>query len=327
MIISYLGKTYKTDTKKDLTQEQYEEIVRDYYLKPQFSEVAKQMQKIDCGGVKINHIYNYYIKDIAVKTRLYHSKWSVAEVLECKELVEVFYGKTENNKKVYPDSLSIAEKIAAAFRLQGKGLAEKPANFPLKTCNNILDKYNVNNKYYDFSCGWGTRLISALSRGIDYYGTDPNYLLCDRLMRLSGDYMDVCGKSQSVDIRKHGSEDYVEEWANTFGLCFSSPPYFNLEDYKIGNQSYKDGMTYKEWLDGYLAPTIRNIYEYLISDGYFLINLKNYKNYHLIEDSIDICKRVGFVFRGTEKLKNNLRVGISDCNTHEDIMVFTKTWN
>lgn len=322
--IKYLGKTYTTDLRKELSDEQYKKVVEDYYRKPDFDDVKQQMLKLYMGGVKTNHIYNYYIKDLAIKTKLYHSKWSIEEVLNYKPLLEVFYGKTEANKKVYPDNLSISEKIATAFRLCGKGLAEKPANFPLKSCNEILKKYNVNNRFYDYSCGWGIRLLSALSNGIDYFGTDPNYLLCDRLYKMSYDFKNICNASSIVDIRKHGSEIFVEEWRNQFGIAFSSPPYYNLEDYRIGNQSYKIGMAYKQWLDGFMYQTIKNIYEYLIDDGYFIINIKNYQKYHLIEDVLSICERIGFTLYAKEILENNKRVGIANNSTNEDIFVFTK---
>jgi len=97
--INYLGKTYKTNIRKELSDEEYEKIVKEYYTKPSFEDVQKQIKKVSEGGVKINHIYNYYIKDIASKTKLWHSKWSIEEVLKCKQLIEVFYGKTESNKK------------------------------------------------------------------------------------------------------------------------------------------------------------------------------------------------------------------------------------
>jgi len=230
-------------------------------------------------------------------------------------------------KKIYPDTMSITDKISTAFRLCGKGLAEKPANFPIKTADEILTKYNVNNKLLDYSCGWGVRLLSALRNNIDYYGTDPNYLLCDRLDQLANDYKNICNNNTKVDIRKHGSEIFVPEWENTFGLAFSSPPYFNLEDYKVGDQSYYDGVTYDEWISNYMAATISNIYKYLIKEGYFVINIKNFKNYDLIQDVGNICKNVGFKLHDKMLLKNNLRTGISNHHNNEDIFIYIKDNN
>ena len=57
----------------------------------------------------------------------------------------------------------------------------KPSNFPIKTVDYIINKYNINDKYYDFSCGWGVRLLSSFRNNISYYGTDPNNILVQRL--------------------------------------------------------------------------------------------------------------------------------------------------
>lgn len=51
----------------------------------------------------------------------------------------------------------------------------------MKSIDELLENYNVNNKYYDFSCGWGVRLLSSLKHNVEYYGTDPNTVLCERL--------------------------------------------------------------------------------------------------------------------------------------------------
>lgn len=32
----------------------------------------------------------------------------------------------------------------------------------------VLSKYNKNNRYYDFSCGWGTRLLTSLAQLITF---------------------------------------------------------------------------------------------------------------------------------------------------------------
>src|SRR5574344_1757790 len=94
------------------------------------------------------------------------------------------------------------------------------------------------------------------------------------------------------------------DWENKMGLAFSSPPYFYLEDYKIGNQSYKKGMRYCDWKENYLKPTFENIFYYLIQDGYFILNINNFKNYDLVNDSIEIAKSLGFSLVGEHKLKN-----------------------
>lgn len=332
--IEYKGKILETTLYKEMTEEEYEDIVNEYYTKPNFEEVKKQFVALSKGGVKNNHITNYYVKDLMAKTLIYFNKWSIEEVFEHKPLVEFFMGKANNNKKVFPDTMTNCQKIETAFRLCGKGVASKPANFPIKTVDEILENYNINNNYYDFSCGWGARLTSALKNKVNYYGTDPNYLLTEKLEQLGKDYKETLKQDTIVDIRTQGSEIFVPEWENKIGVAFSSPPYFYLEDYKIGNQSYKEGTSYEEWKENYLKPTFRNIY-YLIKEGYFILNINNFKEFNLVEDSIEIAKEIGFELIGEHKLKNIKRCygttsidnkgGIND--NSERILVFMKSTN
>ncbi len=142
---------------------------------------------------------------------------------------------------------------------------------------------------------------------INYYGTDPNNILVERLDSLTKDYKQVNGVNTIVDIRSHGSEVFIPEWDNTIGVAFSSPPYFNLEDYKIGNQSYKEGISYEDWLSGYLKETIKNIYKYLIPSGNFLINVKDFSTFKLCSDIKSISISCGFTYVEDLTLKNIAR--------------------
>lgn len=309
--ISYLGKVYNTNIHKDLTDEEYESVKKEYYTKPDFKDVQSQFIKIDNGGVKSNLVTNYYVKDLMAKVRVYFNNWTIEEALNYKPLIEFFAGKSSDNKKVYPDTMSLGSKVETAFRLCGFKTASKPSNFPIKTVDEILSQYNVNGNYYDYSCGWGSRLLSSLKNNVNYYGTDPNYILCDRLNSMAADYKDTCKKEVQVDIRSHGSEIFIPEWENTIGVAFSSPPYYNLEDYQIGEQSYKAGVTYESWLNNYMKPTIENIKKYLIKDGFFIINIKNFDKYKLVEDVVTIAEEAGFQIVNVHTLKN-----IKRCHGH-----------
>ena len=241
MEIEYKGQRIKTKHWYELSDEKYKELVNEFYAKPDIGSVEKEMKKIHLGGVKISNITDYYVKDLMYKTKLTDRKWTIEEVLEYKPLLQVMYSKTMDNKKVFPETASDLANLKTAFRLCGKGIATKPSNFPLKTVNYVLDKYNINNNYYDFSCGWGSRLLGALKHNMNYYGTDPNYLLTERLCNMSDKYKEVNNVNPVIDIRSVGSEIYQSDWENKMGLAFSSPPYYCLEDYGIGDQSYKPG--------------------------------------------------------------------------------------
>lgn len=326
MLIEYKGRTVDTKHYSPLTDEQCNELREQYYQKPDMKEVVENIRKVHKGGVVVSKITNYFFKDLMAKVKLHHSKWSIEELFECNDLIRFVHGKTLDNRKVFPETNSDIKNIETALRLGGKGVASKPTNFPMKVADRILRDYNVNNVYYDFSCGWGVRLISSLKHDIEYLGTDPNTLLVDRLNELGGLYNEVNNTNTKFTIKPQGSEIFVEEWENKVGLAFSSPPYFGLEDYKVGEQSYKEGMNYSDWLEGYYKPTIQNIHKYLIQEGYLLININNYDKYDLVGDTISLCEECGFELIGKTELQNLKRIKSTKELTEgkEDIFIFKK---
>ena len=327
-IIKYKNKILETNNWIEINLNKYLKIKKQYNEKPNFEEVIDEIIKINNGGTKNSAITKYYFKDIMNKVVCWGNKWSLEDVFNCKELVEHFYAKTLLNKKMYSSNNDL-KNIEKAIQMGGNHQARKPTNFPIKTVDEILKKYNINNNWYDFSCGWGARLTGALKNKVNYYGTDPNYLLTKKLNQLANDYKNTVVQNTIVDIRTQGSEIFIPEWENKMGVAFSSPPYFNLEDYKIGNQSYKEGITYQQWLNNYLKPTIKNIYKYLIDDGIFLINIKNFNKLKLEEDTIKIAKEVGFNYIKSEELINIQRTYKykSKHTNQEKIYVFAKKEN
>ena len=178
----------------------------------------------------------------------------------------------------------------------------------------------------------GGRLAGALKNKVNYFGTDPNYLLVDKLKEFAKDYQKINWTKSGVDIRCQGSEKFIPEWEGKIGLAFSSPPYFLLEDYKIGDQSYKSGITtYDMWLNDYLKPTMQNIYKYLTIDGYFVINIKDFDKYALEKDTVRIAQECGFELYKIEELSQSTRVSGNVANSEtqlvdvdESVYVFIK---
>lgn len=86
--INYLGKIYNTTIHKDLTDEEFEQVRKEYYTKPDFKEVQDQFLKLQSGGIKIDKITNYYVKDLMAKVRIYYNNWTIEEALNYKPLIE-----------------------------------------------------------------------------------------------------------------------------------------------------------------------------------------------------------------------------------------------
>ena len=313
--ITFKGITQNSSISKPLSDEEFESIAREYYAKPDIELVRGQMKSLHSGGVRMNLVYDYYFKEVMSKAIGTRASWSIWDGIHNREIMEYFNGKVSENKKVFPDSDSLAHKIETAFRLCGIRYCVKLPNFPLKVATETISKYNVNGNYYDYSCGWGSRLLGSLKGNVNYFGTDPNSELVDRLREMADEYRSVNQNcTSSVDIRCQGSQRFVPEWEGKMGLAFSSPPYFSLEDYQIGDeQSYKKGMTYEEWRDGFIPQTVENCHRYLVSGGYFIFNVKSFRDYStnqtypLERDFLYYALKAGFEHVCVETMTNNKR--------------------
>ena len=287
----------------NISDEDYNNLVEEYYAKPSLQDVDEQIRSISRGGMSKSLLNKYYINDILSEASLYDAVWSPAEALRSKEVVGYILRYVNVNKKVYDPKDSHLVYFNKSIQLIGAGVCKKVGMFPLQTVDAVLDKYNVNNNWYDFSCGWGDRLIGGLRNHVNYYGTDPNYLLIERLNEMGNRYLRVTNTtSTKFDIRATGSEEFHPEWQNKMGLCFSSPPYFNLEDYKTGNQSWKPGVEYQDWLNGYMRKTMENCMAYLVNGGYFILNIKNFSEYDLVGDTKKLALEVGFAEDNKDKV-------------------------
>ena len=313
--ITYKGITQNSSISKPLTDEEFESIRREFYQKPDFSEVQAQMKTLHKGGTRMNLVYDNYFKEVMSKAIGTRASWSIWDGLQNKEIMEYFNGKVADNKKVFPDTMSLAKKIETAFRLCGIRYCVKLPNFPLKVAADVISRYNVNGNYHDYSCGWGSRLLGALKNNVNYFGVDPNEELVERLRECGRDYKTANPEcTANVEIRCQGSQTFVPEWEGKMGLCFSSPPYYSLEDYQIGEgQSYKRGMTYQEWRDGFIPQTVENCWRYLEKGGYFIFNVKSFRDYGTNEiypierDFMYESLKIGFKHVCVENMENKKR--------------------
>lgn len=307
--VHYKGQVIETKNHRKMSESLFNQLRDEYYAKPTMKAVRNEVRDIFLRGhTNMRTINDRYFKELFSKVKLYHCKWSIEEVFEYKPLLETFYNKTFNNDEVYPPDSSLIRNIETAFRVGGAGVASKPSNFRLDQTIDIIKKYNLNNNYYDPSCGWGVRLVGSLATGVNYYGTDPNGPLIKQLHEVAGLFKEVDLFAPDTDIREQGSEIFVPEWVGKMGMVFTSPPYFFLEDYKLGEQSTKLYPDYHDWLNQFLFKTFQNAYQYLIPGGHILINIKKYAKFDLENDTQNLLRKAGFNYAGIERFKNITRI-------------------
>lgn len=139
----------------------------------------------------------------------------------------------------------------------------------------MIDLFNAK-RVIDFSAGRGARLIGCIAKNIPYTGIDPDSNLTtgykEIIDMLGGGnttkYRIIKGRAQDKKIYKDINEKY--------DLCFTSPPYFDLEDYsKENTQSIVEFNTVDKWLNGFLIPSVMNIISVMENGGNIVININD----------------------------------------------------
>jgi hypothetical protein len=233
------------------------------------------------------------------------------------------------------------------FRLS---CGQPAVNFPALTAKWIYEKYtshidqNEPLHIYDSSAGWGGRIIGAMStrKPVHYIGTDPNpdnYIpelgktryeyvadfynqnciddFSDSLIK----FFEVRKESNTFEVFRDGSElihlnPLFQKYKGKLDLAFTSPPYFNREQYSQDEtQSFKAYGEYEDWRENFLRPTLTTIYNYLKNDRYILWNIASIKigkntYFDLEGDSKKILSELGCEYRGKLKMLMTRMVGL-----------------
>lgn len=196
---------------------------------------------------------------------------------------------------------------------------QKVSNFRPTIAKYIYDNYSNGGNILDYSSGYGGRLIGAISSDhvLSYTGIEPCKNTFDGLSKIKS-YTD-----KKITLINNAFEDVTFEY-KSFDLSFSSPPYFNTEEYDYDdNQSFIRYKTKQEWRDLFLTTLIKNNYDYIKDDGYFIINIANVKTYkNLVEDTLIIADKVGFKLIKTYQmaLSSLMKTGFK----YEPIFIFKK---
>lgn len=182
---------------------------------------------------------------------------------------------------------------------------------------------------WDPSCGFGARMLgfySAFPTG-KYIGTDPATKTFIDLNKLSNKLVLHSNGAFDVDIHNIGSEFATSSiiTPESVDLVFTSPPYFNKEKYfNEPTQCWKTHDTKEKWIEHYLRPTIKNAYDALKKDSYFVMNIDNENK----QDIIDVAIDVGFIQKQSLKLKIGTdhfsKKNGHNTNKFEPILVFVK---
>jgi len=176
---------------------------------------------------------------------------------------------------------------------------------------------NEGDTVWDMSCGFGGRLLGADLAKVKYIGTEPSTKTFNGLKEIIRDY------NINATILNIGSEDFIPE-DGTLDFCFTSPPYFDTEEYSNEDtQSYIKYPTKEEWINGFLKQTFENCYKGLKDGKFMVINIANVKSFKNIEEETQrVALEVGFTLDCTWKLALS-KLGGKDFK-YEPLFVFKK---
>jgi len=203
------------------------------------------------------------------------------------------------------------------------------SNFRPTAAAAIYTHYAPKGVVWDMSGGWGGRLLGAIRAGLKHYtATEPSSLTHKGLIALGNDFKkQSANKSFSFEIQKLGSEVYKPQRAS-LDLCFTSPPYFNLEKYSDeATQSFKKFNDKDAWVEGFLIPTLENCYYGLKKGKYCLVNIadpKKSKGISLETETIKAARVAGFSHVNTLLLILKAPLGSGATYKTEPVFVFKK---
>jgi len=236
-------------------------------------------------------------------------------------------GKKSFNEKFYTD---FHLKNAISFSLKYKNNVTPtivkdslcivdgnvPSNFLPMRVKLLIDTFcPFGGTYYDFSGGYGGRLLGSRTskKNIKYYATEPNTETHKYLLRFDKFISKALGTKDS-DIQCKGSEIRCWEETEFIDFAFSSPPYYSLEHYTDEEtQCYIKYDSLYYWFEGYVKPTIENIFHYLKKGSYYAVNIADFrfrkKNVHYVDKWVELSKEAGFTFIKKIPLKIQVRCG------------------
>jgi hypothetical protein len=227
------------------------------------------------------HIYDLNRKGKISPYQLFHNKEMLKECLY--------------NHKAYDGTMTSAKLLS---NICSDVRSPRLNNFSPSLARDIYNYYcregwNV----IDPCAGFSGRLLGASvsKRNISYTGIDSSLRTYRGLIETKN-FLSIVNSSFKVNIENGCSEDLLEQYRdNYFNMCFTSPPYFDTEEYDISNtQSYIRFTNYDQWIERFLKKIINELYRILMNGGLCIINIGKFGKYDISKDMSQIAQETGF---------------------------------
>ena len=168
----------------------------------------------------------------------------------------------------------------------------------------IYHKYcEPDSRVIDFSAGYGGRLFGALAcqKVSSYTGVEVNSETVQGLHNLNNYIKEHFDTKKEVNIFYQDSINGMKMFADkSFDLCFTSPPYFDAEEYSDDEgQSSMRHTKYGDWFEKYLSAAIGEAFRVAKK---VVINIGNTGSYMIANDLRD-CLQKGDIPFTEDKLR------------------------
>lgn len=185
---------------------------------------------------------------------------------------ELFYNALRRRIK-YSDAKLAPFNIRKSLKVFSG--AQGVSNFRPTIAKWVYQKYcPAGGAVLDPCSGYSGRVLGFLSSHAgSYTGVDPSTGAINGGRNLVEAVNSIYKIDKEVELIETPFEEF--ETAKRFDLVFTSPPYFNVEQYidTNGTQSHIRYRQYDEWVDKFLRIFIEKSHAFLKNDGYFVVNV------------------------------------------------------
>lgn len=213
--------------------------------------------------------------------------------------------------------------------LRTRNGARGVSNFKPAIANYIYKNYcHTGGNALDPCSGFSGRLVGAISanKKINYTGIDPEPKTAIGNMQCASFFKEHYNFGFSFHLGC-AEEEMLKMQKDYYDLIFTSPPYFNIENYSNSPcQSHHKFDSYSMWKSNFLETIITESKRILKQDGYFIINTKNYDNFPIADDLFSFAQKIGLKLKKTYQMRlaNNEFNRSKSTFHHEPIFVFKK---
>lgn len=161
---------------------------------------------------------------------------------------------------------------------------------------------------FDPFMGWGETLLYSKKIWKNFVGVEINpETMNGYILPIIQDTINGCGNADvKVEARLGDSCIFCPDLVGKFDLCYTSPPYFDFEDYGFHNKIIQECIDYDQYHERVTKKVFSHVHKYLIDDG--VLALQTEKDKKLKQKWIDAILPLGYslvkdTITGQEKIK------------------------